>query len=160
MRAFVAMLRFGFLVLVSLIILLPGVAQQPPKPYKVKIVGEKDNVMAVSCRWTRRFVSPTNIKVVSGFAPPSTVKRFPTTRGPYSRLMEGLSDPAVGQKQQKLQDLPEGPGGKKRYGGRATWELDGVRVTMSLEAVPGKQYQPQAIGTTRSHGHIVGQIQH
>ena len=46
MQPCAVVLRFGFLALVGLTILLPGAAQQPAKPYKVKIVGEKDSVAA------------------------------------------------------------------------------------------------------------------
>ena len=41
-----------------------------------------------------------------------------------------------------LKALPVGPARTKRHGGEVVWEKGGIRVTMTLEAIPGKPFQP------------------
>jgi hypothetical protein len=42
--------------------------------------------------------------------------------------------------------LPDGPGNKKRHGGQTVWQQGDIRVTMVMEVVPGKPYQPKPSG--------------
>lgn len=136
--------RVGLLALVGLCwIALSTVAQPGAKPYKVAIVKEKTEVAE------RVLPADPKIRVeyqYSGdmlFGVSAEGKRLTPNAGSIqtSFMIDGtVHDPKVDK---TLQSLPDGPGNKKRHGGQTVWRQGDVRVTMILEAVPGKPHQPK-----------------
>src|ERR1017187_4305207 len=146
MESFPILYRCGLLTLFGLAwrALPSGLAQPGTKPYKVTIVKEKSEVAE------RVLPADPKIRVeyrYSGnmqFGVSAEGKRLTPLDNSVNTLfmIDGIAQSPKVPKM--LQDLPDGPGNKKRHGGQTVWQQDDVRVTLVLEVVPGKPYHPKA----------------
>ena len=144
MRPYGVFVRVGLLLLAGLISLLPGMAQQPAKPYKVTIVEEKNNVASGG-------VTPVDPKIRLDYQQKPQNNGMEFTASLEGKLIsenisglfmiDGQVRAPIPGKQQKLQNLPSVPSGKKRFGSQFTWDQSGLRITKTMEVVPGKRNQ-------------------
>ena len=145
MQPFRLLCRCGLLALFGLAwaALPSGLAQQGAKPFKVTIVKEKSEVAE------RVLPADPKIRVeyqYSGnmeFGVSAEGKRLTPSASSVNTLFMIDGVVQTPQVPRKLQDLPDGPGNKKRHGGQTVWQQGDVRITLVLEVVPGKSYQPK-----------------
>jgi hypothetical protein len=126
----------------AVLALQPALAQQSPaKPYKVTIAEEKPEVVE-----QRLAAIDPKIRVeyqyVGNMSFGVTAEQKPLTCGAGAahtlfRIDNNIQFPNGGQ---VLSPLPDGPNKKKRQGGQTVWQFGEVRVTFTMEVVPGKAY--------------------
>jgi hypothetical protein len=146
MEPFSLQCRCGLLALVALAWTVSGLAQQGTKPYKVTIVKEKSEVAErvlpadPKIRVEYRYNGNMEFGVVAEGKLLTPNANSVNSLFMIDGVVQAPKIPKV------LQELPDGPGNKKRHGGQTVWQQDDIRVTLVLEVVLGKPYQPKPGG--------------
>jgi hypothetical protein len=122
-----------------------AMAAQPPaaRPYKVTIVAEKneaaEQLLPADPKIRVEYRYNGNLR----FGVLAEGKRLTSNSNSVQTLflIDGkVQAPKDGK---KLQALADRPGQKKRNGGQTVWRHDDIRVTLTLEVVPGKPSRPR-----------------
>src|SRR5689334_15413094 len=109
MRAFLATMRCGFLLLAGSALTVPGTAQQPSKPYKVRVVEEKivftEKALPVNPNVLVRYAYSNNmdyqnLKVGS--------RALVNHAGTVFMIDDQIHQPKVANKLEELPDSPHG----------------------------------------------------
>ena len=142
MRTRFAIASCCLLGLIGLAALSPGLGQQPAKPFKVTIVENADEIVERAVPADPRIRVEYDYKGAMSFGVSAEGTRLTAGQGNQTKFMiDGRV--ATPDDAGELQPLPEDPLNKKRSGGQSVWQQGDVRITLMLEPVPGKPWQPR-----------------